>query len=49
MPCKTNRIETYDPELMKPGAVDDYISRLLSTRLKNLNSEIEELTTQITE
>ena len=49
MPCETNLIETYDSELLKPGAVDDYISALLSTRLKNLNIEIEELTTQITE
>lgn len=49
MPCETNLIETYDSELLKPGAVDDYISALLSTRLKNLNSEIEELTIRITE
>lgn len=49
MPCETNLIETYDSELLKPGAVDDYISALLSTRLRNLNSEIEELTIRITE
>ena len=49
MPCKTNPLETYDSDLLKPSAIDDYISNLLSTRLKNLNFEIEELTTQITE
>lgn len=49
IPCKTNLIETYDSELLKPGVIDDYIANLLSTRLKNLNSEIDELTTMITE
>ena len=48
MPNAANPIETYDAELLKPGAVDEYISNLLSTRLKNLNSEIETLTTCIT-
>ena len=49
IPSKTNLIETYDSDLLRPSAIDDYISNLLSTRLKNLNIEIEELTTQITE
>lgn len=43
-PNTTNNIETYDPELLKPGAVDEYISELLSTRLKKLNDEIATLT-----
>lgn len=48
MPNAANPIETYDAELLKPGAVDEYISNLLSTRLKNLHSEIETLTSCIT-
>ena len=48
MPNTANPIETYDSELLNSGAVDEYISNLLSTRLKNLNSEIETMTTCIT-
>ena len=47
VPCKTNSIETYDAKLLAPGAVDKFISELLSSRLKNLNAEINELTSLI--
>ena len=42
-PNKTNSIETYDSKLLNPDAVDEYISNLLSTRLKKLNAEIDTL------
>lgn len=48
VPCKTNPLETYDDKLLAAGAVDEFISNLLSSRLKNLNSEINELTNIIT-
>lgn len=48
VPCKTNPLETYDDKLLAAGAVDEFISNLLSSRLKNLNSEINELTSIIT-
>jgi hypothetical protein len=48
VPCKTNPLETYDDKLLATGAVDEFISNLLSSRLKNLNSEINELTNIIT-
>ncbi|MBQ7565408.1 MAG: hypothetical protein IJT16_15640 [Lachnospiraceae bacterium] len=47
VPCQTNSIETYDAKLLTPGAVDKFISELLSSRLKNLNAEINELTSLI--
>lgn len=49
VPCNTNAIETYDSKLLTSGAVDEYISDLLSSRLRNLNREINELTNIITE
>ncbi len=48
VPCNTNAIETYDSKLLTSGAVDEYISDLLSSRLRNLNREINELTNIIT-
>ncbi len=48
VPCQTNSIETYDAKLLTPGAVDEFISELLSSRLKNLNREINELSNIIT-
>lgn len=48
VPCNTNAIETYDSKLLTSCAVDEYISDLLSSRLRNLNREINELTNIIT-